>query len=211
MSRMLRTLALASALLGSARPAGAQARIRAAMVSLSEGTAQARRGPGIPQDLRQGSSLRPGDVVETSEDSRLELKLPDASVLRLGPQSRLELGSKGGRGPLAIRLFLGSVWAKVTAATGRAPTLRVETKNAVAEARGTTFRVDAHQDSSVLVRVYSGTVAVRRDAGEKVLGRQMQILVSADGTPGVPAPFSEADEKNDEWSAWNRKRDEQGK
>ena len=209
--RTLRILALSGVLLGSARPAGAQARVRAATVSLSEGTAQARRGQGIPHDLRQGSSVQPDDVVETGEDSRLELKLPDASVLRLGPQARLELGSGAAKGPLAVRLLVGSLWAKVTPAAGRAPALRVETKNAVAEARGTTFRVDAHQDRSVQVRVYSGTVAVRRDAWEKVLGRQMQILISADGTPGVPAPFSEADEKSDDWSAWNRKRDEQGK
>ena len=60
-------------------------------------------------------------------------------------------------------------------------------------------------------REVPGPEEVTRDAWEKLVGRQMQILISADGTPGVPGPFSEADEKDDDWSAWNRKRDEQGK
>jgi hypothetical protein len=231
---------VAGALLCGVRPIRAQARVRVATVSLLEGTAQVRRGPNVPQDLRQGSSVQQGDLVETGDDSRLELKLPDASALRLGPRARLALAAAHfERGParrqLSVRLFFGKVWAKVTSVAGGEQRFQIETENAVAGVRGTIFRVDAHQDRSVLVRVYSGTVAVRRnaarDAGpedggrrevpgpeeitrgawEKLVGRQMQILISADGTPGVPAPFTEADEAGDDWSAWNRKRDEQAK
>ena len=237
--RRLLPWAVAGALLWSAPQVGAQGRGRAATVSHLEGTAQVRRGSRIAQDVREGSSVQQGDVVETGDDSRLELKLPDASALRIGPRARLALtAAHFERGParqLSLRLFFGKVWAKVTSAAGGDQRFQIETENAVAGVRGTTFRVDAHEDRSVLVRVYSGTVAVRRnapsyarpgdrgrrevpgpeevsrDAWEKLLGRQMQMLVSADGTPGVPAPFSEADEKDDDWSAWNRKRDEQGK
>jgi hypothetical protein len=181
-----------------------------------------------------------GQVIVSQRAPLAELKLPDASALRLGPRARLALAAAHfERGParrqLSVRLFFGKVWAKVTSAAGGEQRFQIETENAVAGVRGTTFRVDAQEDRSVLVRVYSGTVAVRRnapsyarpedggrrevpgpeevtrDAWEKLVGGQMQILISADGTPGVPAPFTEADEAGDDWSAWNRKRDEQAK
>jgi hypothetical protein len=238
MMRTVRRLALAGALLWCAPRGLAQGQGRAATVSLVEGTAQVRRGSRVPQDLREGSSVQQGDVVETGDESRVELKLPDSSALRIGPRARLALtAAHFERGParrqLSVRLVFGKVWAKVTSVAGGDQRFQIETENAVARVRGTTFRVDAHEDRSVLVRVYTGTVAVRRnapsyeqpgerrevpgpqevsrEAWEKLLGKQMQMLVSADGTPGVPAPFSEADEKGDDWSAWNRKRDEQGK
>jgi hypothetical protein len=204
--------AVAGALLSGVRPAAAQAR-----VSLLEGTAQVKRGSAIPRDVRQGSTVRQGDEVETGDDSRLELKLPEGSALRIGPRARFLLAlARFDRGParrqLSLKLLSGKLWAKATAAAGGDQRFQVETENAVASVRGATFRVDAHQDRSILLRVYSGTVAVRRpEAWEKVVGRQMQILISADGTPGVPAPFTEADEKGDDWSTWNRTRDEQGK
>jgi len=231
---------VAGALFCGARPVRAQARVRFATVSLLEGTAQVRRGPGTTQDLRQGSRVQQGDLVETGDDARLELRLPDASALRLGPRARLALAAAHfeqgpARRQLSVKLFFGKVWAKVTSVAGGDQRFQIETENAVAGVRGTAFRVDAHEDRSVLVRVYSGTVAVRRNAPssappedggrrevpgpeevtrgawEKLVGRQMQILIAADGTPGVPAPFSEADEAGDDWSAWNRKRDEQAK
>ena len=217
--RRLLPWAVAGALVWSAPRVGGQTRDRVATVSLVEGTAQLQRGPRAPQDVREGSSVQQGDVVETGDDSRLELRLPDASALRIGPRARLALtAAHFERGParrqLSVKLFFGKVWAKVTAAAGGDQRFQIETENAVAGVRGTTFRVDAHEDRSVLDggrREVPGPEEVTRDAWEKLVGRQMQILISADGTPGVPGPFSEADEKDDDWSAWNRKRDEQGK
>jgi hypothetical protein len=206
---------VAGALLCGGLPVRPQARVPAATVSLVEGTAQARRGAGIPHDLRQGSSVRQGDLIETGDDTRLELKLPDASALRLGARARMALAAaqfdRPARRQLAVRLFVGKVWARVTSVAGGEQRFQIETENVVAGVRGTTFRIDAHEDRSVLVRVYSGTVTVGRKAWDKLIGRQMQILISADGTPGVPAPFTEADEAGDDWSAWNRKRDELAK
>jgi hypothetical protein len=55
---------------------------------------------------------------------------------------------------------VGNVWAKVAKTVGGDSRFEVKTENAVAGVRGTTFRVDAAVDRSVVVKVYSGTVAV---------------------------------------------------
>lgn len=222
--RCLLPWAAIAAFFGSG-PAAAQR--RPAVISFLEGSAQVRRDPGIPRDLREGAAVEQGDVLETGDDSKLELKLLDTSLLRIGERARLvltevrfERGAVSARRHLAVTLFSGKLWAKAIPAEGGDRTFQIGTENVLASARGgATLRVDAHPDRSVLLRVYSGAVALRRNAGagaareawEKVVEKQMQILVSPDGTPGVPAPFTGADEQDDGWAAWNRKLDGQGK
>src|SRR5262245_11366531 len=108
---------------GGAVPAVAQG--RAGVVSLAEGSAQLRRDPGIPRDLHEGSPVEQGDVVETGDDSRIELKLRDSSLVRLGEHARLALtearferGAVSGRRQLSVRLHEGKLWAKAVPAEG---------------------------------------------------------------------------------------------
>jgi hypothetical protein len=206
-----------------------------AQVSALEGRAQRARGSGAPAPLAVGAGVAQGDLVTTEADSRLELKFADASVLRVGPRTKLQLSAAHfGGGPskrqLTAKLFFGSLWAKVTSVIQGEQKFQVETENAVAGVRGTTFRVDARSDKSVLVRVYAGAVAVAknvpvyqsgkpgegrreipgpdevsREQWEKIVGKQMQIVIAADGTPGTPVPIG--DESGDAWTRWNEQRD----
>ena len=209
------------------------AAVKSAQVSALEGRAQRTRAGGGRSELRIGAAVAQGDVLETAQDARLEILFGDASVLRLGPAAKLQLveahfgGARGAR-KLSARLFFGKLWAKVTAAIHGEQRFQVETENAVAGVRGTTFRVDANRDRTVLVRVYEGEVAVgkgappagggerqevegprevTREQWEKLVGRQMQIVVAADGTPGEPEPFSPEAEQDDPFVRWNRQRD----
>jgi hypothetical protein len=208
-----------------------------AEVTALEGTAARTRGSGQRAALAEGAQVGEGDLIETGEASRLELRFTDHSVLRLGPTARLQLTAahfSGGpsRRKLSARLFFGNLWAQVTSVISGDQKFQVETENAVAGVRGTTFRVDARPDKSVLVRVYAGAVAVAkkaplyqtskpgeerrevqgpeevsRERWEKLVGRQMQIVVAADGTPGEPTRFDAAAEKDDDWARWNQQRD----
>ena len=217
---------------------GAEA--RTAQVSFLEGRAQRSRGRGARGDLRVGSMVGQGDTIETQDATRLEIRFGDGSILRLGPKSRVQLaeahfGGGAARRKLTARLFLGRLWAKVTSVIQGDQKFQVETENAVAGVRGTTFRVDANEDKSVLVRVYDGSVAVAkktplyadkrrparrevpgpaevtRDEWEKLVGRQMQIFISADGTPGEPEQFSPDVDKDDPFALWNQQRDDAAK
>ena len=120
-------------------------------------------------------------------------------------------------------------------ARGGEQRFEVKTENAVAGVRGTTFRVDAATDKSVVVKVYGGTVAVAsgpiprpehkgtggkperkqiagpqqvsREQWEKIVTNMMEVRVSSDGVPSEPEKFALANSGEDEWEEWNRSRD----
>lgn len=124
-----------------------------------------RTSSGKTEKLSAGSPVFQGDVIETQRRTRLELKLADRSVLRLGPSSRAEVqaavfGKTVEERNVSARLLVGKIWANVAKAVGGQQRFEVRTENAVAGVRGTTFRVDAATDRSVVVKVYRGTVAV---------------------------------------------------
>ena len=220
-----------------ASAAAALAQTKTAQVSALEGSATRARASAQPAALKVGTGLGQGDVIETGDDSRMEIRFSDASVLRMGSKAKLQLTEAHfGNGPakrkMTAKLFFGNLWAKVTSVIQGEQKFQVETENAVAGVRGTTFRVDARTDKSVLVRVYAGAVAVAknvpiyatgkkdearhevagpdevsREQWEKIVGKQMQILIAADGTPGEPTQFAEDADKDDAWAKWNQARD----
>jgi len=124
-----------------------------------------RSAAGKTEKLAVGSAVFQGDVLETQKRTRLEVKLADQSVLRLGPTSKAAMqaaafGKSVEERKVSAKLLVGKVWANVAKAVGGEQRFEVTTENAVAGVRGTTFRVDAATDRSVVVKVYSGTVAV---------------------------------------------------
>jgi hypothetical protein len=171
--------------------------------------------------------------------------LRDGSALRLGPGSRVALDAAAftkddDRRQVSVRLLIGNAWANVAKVAGGEARFEVRTENAVAGVRGTTFRVDAAEDQSVVVKVYGGSVAVaagalpRRDHGardgaekagpkpiaepkevtreawERIVTSMMELRVASDGTPAERRAFALAAPGADEWERWNRSRDALG-
>jgi hypothetical protein len=171
MRSRLTFVALTAALLGlaAATATAASAPAPAGSVTFLAGQAQRIAG-GKSTALAVGAPVFAGDVIETQKRTRLEIKLADQSALRLGPAARVDLSSASfGRSVedrrVSAKLQVGNVWAKVAKTVGGESRFEVKTENAVAGVRGTTFRVDAARDRSVVVKVYNGTVAV---AGSRV-------------------------------------------
>ena len=236
----LAVAAACGALLVAAAAARATAPVPAGTITFLSGEAS-RTAAGATERLAVGSAVHQGDLIETQRRTRLELKLSDASVLRLGPLSRVDLdaaafGGSADDRKVSARLRVGGVWASVTRALGGEARFEVKTENAVAGVRGTTFRVDARRDQSVVVRVYSGTVAVaagplpRPDhagaaakpgkpertqvAGpQQVTREQWERIVTGMMQVRVAADGSPSEPrefalaKADEWETWNRQRD----
>jgi hypothetical protein len=197
-----------------------------------------RTSGGKPERLAAGTLVYAGDVLETRRRTRLEVKLADQSLLRLGPLSRAvvqsaSFGASVEDRTVSAKLLVGQVWANVAKAVGGQARFEVRTENAVAGVRGTTFRVDAAKDRSVVVKVYNGTVAVAagaiprpehatgkaerrqvpgpeevsREQWERIVTSMMAVRVSADGVATEPEAFALADAGGDEWEEWNRGRD----
>lgn len=170
-------LAVAAAAASHAAPAGS--------VTFLAGEATRAAG-GKTEPLAVGKAVYQGDLLETQRRTRLEVKLADGSVVRLGPSSRAEVqqaafGKTVDQRNVSAKLLVGKVWANVAKAVGGEQRFEVKTENAVAGVRGTTFRVDAATDKSVVVKVYSGTVAV---ASGPIPRPEHQ----GPGAPGAPPP-----------------------
>jgi hypothetical protein len=223
-------------LLGVARTSSAAP--PAGQVSFLTGTAERNRS-GQSEALAIGSQVILGDEVSTAANSRLEITLADRSAVRLDENSKLviqqaDFAGAAGHKQFVAKLALGKLWSKVTSVLGGQGHFEVATDNAVAGVRGTTFRVDAHSDHSVLVRVYAGAVAVAsaiqlpahaqgspgagrhevpgpsqvtKQKYEKLLAAMMQVKVASSGEIGEPERFVEAEDAKDSWVAWNQRRD----
>ncbi len=188
--------------------------------------------------IKVGSKLRRSEVVKTAKDSRIEITLPDGSVIRLSSESKLVLenimvSKKKKKKKFSFRLLLGKAWTKVKKLMSKDSSFKVKTKNAVAGVRGTTFRLNVEKDESTVVRVYSGAVAVavmpiyakkhrkgkrvqvpgpqeisKKKWEEIVLKAMQEVRVTAKGELEPPREFKAEDEKENEWVMWNKKLDE---
>jgi hypothetical protein len=213
---------------------------RSAKVSFLEGKAWRVTSAGTKAPLAKDGEVFENDTVETEPVTRVELRTQDGSAVRVGPSSKLVLKAAyfgpAGEKKFSAKLFFGQVWTKVSGVMGGNSKFEVETDNAVAGVRGTTFRIDAKSDKSVVMKVYAGAVAMassglvqkkadapktgRKQIGgpvqvsagewEKLVGAMMQISVNADGTAGDPVAFKAGDDAGDDWASWNQKLDEAG-
>lgn len=138
----------------------------AGKVTFLKGSAQhgaADKGPFKP--LKRNDSVREGEFIKTGAGSMLEVKLGDGSIMRLAPNTTLRVGlakvdeSDADKSKGQHKLTAGKMWAKITKSVGTESKFSVRTENAVAGVRGTTFRVNAEEDGSTLVKVYEGAVA----------------------------------------------------
>jgi len=135
-----------------------------ALVSVLTGSAQIRSmGKPAWRALTVNEYLKGGDEVATGARSRMELVLPDRSKVRFADNSRfkvLQLDTGADSRNVRINVAVGRTWANVARSVGVRSRFDLTCQNAVAGVRGTIYRMNVNDDSSALVRVYDGEVAV---------------------------------------------------
>ncbi len=107
--------------------------------------------------------LHGGDEVTTGSKARLELMMPDKSKVRFAENSRfkiVQLDTGANSRNVRINVAVGRTWANVSRIIGGKSRFEVSCEHAVAGVRGTIYRVNVNDDTSAVVKVYDGEVAV---------------------------------------------------
>jgi len=121
--------------------------------------------------------LRQSDVLRTGGESRAELLFQDGSLVRMGEQSMLDLEEfqiEENRIQGKLQILFGRIWSNLRKVGQRS--FEVQSPTAVMAVRGTTFRADAHRDSTFQMWVYEGKVDVNR---------RISVTPEARSEPGV--------------------------
>lgn len=208
-----------------------------AVVSYLEGSAFRSKDGKDWKPFMNGEFLGANENVKTGAKSRLELTLPDGSRVRFSEKTTFKVENllfTGKERDFEMKVFFGKVWSKA-AKFKKDSNFELKTATAVAGIRGTTFRIDANEDQSSLVRVYEGEVSVKslptesRDKGRKpeyvsgpkevpgphevsreewsyIVKSWQQITVSPQGVASKPVSFSPDEDKSD-WVLWNQEMD----
>ncbi|MGH2873111.1 MAG: FecR domain-containing protein, partial [Solirubrobacteraceae bacterium] len=90
---------------------------------------------GPVQGINPDGTVTPGQTISTGPGGRVELTMPDGSLIRIGPNSKLQVqpcttADDQGQEHLTFKLLLGEMWADVCDTLGCGPD--VETDRAVA-------------------------------------------------------------------------------
>lgn len=105
-----------------------------------------------------------GDKVRTYRESRAELELMELDVLRMAPQTTIDIvqlyeETREKRREVKIQLNQGDIWAKVSKKSGETK-FDISTPLNVAAITGTTLRLSFDSDSTTQLKVYKGTVNI---------------------------------------------------
>ena len=143
-----------------------------AKVTMLEGKSQAVcPGQKGVRTLKINDLLKAGCEVSTGERSRMELLLPDQSIVRFADNTRFKILQAdvvdARKRDVKIFVTIGKIWSNVRKSLGGKSGYEVSCENAVAGVRGTIYRMNVEDDKSALVKVYDGEVSVAAATAKK--------------------------------------------
>lgn len=160
---------------------------------------------GVVSTTHFGTVVHVGDVITTGAHSFLEITLPDKSIIRMAPNSRMQFESLFCE-PLSQkfngRLFFGNIWSRISTVLGGEGKFRESTGSNSADARGTIFTLDVDSIRTIY-RVYpeagkTSYLIVRGAGGDSVVVHALEESVIIENRPpGRPTSFDP--ERIDQW------------
>ncbi len=137
-----------------------------------------------------------GDRIRTELNARVELQMPDGSVIKINENSvfdvkeiktpKIEHADK-----MSFTLWVGSLFAKFQKIIEQRQSRVIESPSAVIAVRGTQFDVEVDRNQTTTVRVYEGRVSFRskQAPGEVFVSSNQESKVEKGKPPQPPKPF----------------------
>jgi hypothetical protein len=143
--------------------------------------------------LPLGAFVKAGERIMTMKGGRLELQLPDKSIIRFDQESdvrlaKAEYNPAQSKRDVRFSLLLGKTWANIQNVFGSSKGVEVETENAIVGVRGTVFRINVSLDRSAMIKVYRGSVAVSKPQRISAPGEPGSEIQRVPGPTRVPGP-----------------------
>lgn len=125
-----------------------------------------------------GTRLKPGSQLQTSGSSKAEMKFPDGTTFRLGPQSLITIAQAA---KPSAKLAKGSVFGQIV----KGSLVRVQGRYGTATVRGTDILYNTSGGGDTL-RVWGGQADYSSSGGTQQLSDGMGSMLGADGIPSAP-------------------------
>ena len=141
-----------------------------------------------------GQILNPGSWVKTDAGGRGGINFPDGSVTRLAPNTQVgitqaTLDSHGGLHHANLQQEAGRTLSTVKNLVGGGQ-FGVKGHGIDAEVRGTEFEIFVRPDGSILIKLFTGKLALSGPHGSANLNPNQQSTVDPNGNVGAPAPIA---------------------
>jgi len=148
------------------------------------------------KELRINSTVSEGDRIKTAMNSRVELTMPDGTLLKINENTIFDLDEiktpeEDQEDKMAFTVWAGNIWAKFKKLVTSRQERRVESPGAVVAIRGTTIEMNVDLDQNTRVRVEEGSVVVTsKDVeGEVVVSANQETMIARGKSPSRPQAF----------------------
>ncbi len=166
-------------------------------------------GAKVKEEVIEPTKVYEGEEVETSDTGRALLQMENGTLSAIDYSTKLTVKTHIDDEHAGISLLAGNVWSTVEKVFGKGEYYEIETQNAVAVVRGTSFGVSIEGDNTVL-EVSEGAVLfvpIDPKTGKRLYDKA--VLVPAGkkailGSAGVIEVFDMTkDDLQDEWYIYN--------
>jgi hypothetical protein len=166
-----------------------------ARITRTEGTVSILRASGDDWlNAKPGMPLEAGDQINTKEESFAEISYTIGTILRMDENTKITLEGSSEK-TVKTRSAIGNLWVNMKKSLLKEIEFEVSSPTAIAVIRGTVFRMNCSRDSTSVVSVYDGKVAVgpsevlKRRTGSANPTPQTEKLVKAHRAEKKPRPF----------------------
>ncbi len=168
--------------------------------------------------IREHDSIVANDRLEVQPNSRIELRFPDGSYVRLSENAhaavrRLQFEKQTDSLYVQMVLGAGKLWAKVKKLPASHSRVEAITGSGSAIAAGAVVSVQGEDGGSTVISVYEGIAQAASQAGEALAKEQLvsvnalqQVSVSPQGGVSTLRDFDPKADVSD-WVRWNLQRD----